>query len=70
MINHYAGNVEYDSDNFVEKNKDELHEDLKKVMLKSSNDLVKDLFESHIAKRDKFGRTKKVKTIGKIFIKS
>ena len=70
VINHYAGNVEYDSDNFVEKNKDELHEDLKKVMLKSGNDLVKTLFESHIAKMDKHGRAKKVKTIGKKFSSS
>ena len=70
VINHYAGNVEYDSDNFVEKNKDELHEDLKKVMLKSGNDLVKTLFESHTAKLDKFGRAKKVKTIGKKFSSS
>ena len=54
----------------MEKNKDELHEDLKKVMLKSGNDLVKTLFESHTAKLDKFGRAKKVKTIGKKFSSS
>ena len=70
VISHYAGNVEYDSNNFVEKNKDELHEDLKKVMLGSKNEFIKGLFESHKAEKDKHGRLKKVKTIGKRFSSS
>jgi len=70
VISHYAGNVEYDTNNFVEKNKDELHEDLKKVMLLSKNSLIRNLFETHKGTKDKHDRVKKVKTIGKHFSSS
>jgi hypothetical protein len=40
---HYAGLVEYDTDGFVEKNKDELPHETTDLLLSSSNEFVKEL---------------------------
>jgi myosin heavy subunit len=44
-IIHYAGTVEYDSEGFVEKNRDELPKEATELLLSSSNQFVKALAE-------------------------
>ena len=44
LIRHYAGTVEYNAQNWLEKNKDDLYNDLKLVMAQSSNPFVSGLF--------------------------
>lgn len=44
-IVHYAGSVEYDSEGFVEKNRDELPKEATELLLSSSNSFVKNLAE-------------------------
>lgn len=46
-IRHYAGEVLYDSDGFLDKNRDALREDILGLLKESSNDFVYDLFEHY-----------------------
>ena len=43
-IQHYAGPVEYTSDGFVQKNKDNIPQDVWKLLATSKNDYVHELF--------------------------
>jgi myosin protein heavy chain len=43
-ISHYAGKVSYETENWVEKNKDPLQVDLMTAMVESTNELVKRIF--------------------------
>ena len=43
---HYAGVVYYDVTNFLEKNKDTIHDDVKKMLKKSTVGFVSGLFEA------------------------
>lgn len=47
-LGHYAGDVEYEATNWLDKNKDPLQEDLKACMKKSSFELISGLFSSNI----------------------
>eukprot|EP00033_Pygsuia_biforma_P000887 GCRY01001026.1.p1 GENE.GCRY01001026.1~~GCRY01001026.1.p1 ORF type:complete len:1811 (+),score=621.26 GCRY01001026.1:127-5559(+) len=46
-IKHYAGEVTYDTERWLNKNRDPLQEDLKKLMLASSIPLIMDIFDDH-----------------------
>ncbi|CAM9723719.1 unnamed protein product [Ectocarpus sp. 6 AP-2014] len=43
-IRHFAGNVTYAADRFIEKNADRLHGDVKRLLAKSTNPLAAELF--------------------------
>ncbi|KAH7637558.1 hypothetical protein HUG17_8662 [Dermatophagoides farinae] len=43
-ITHYAGNVDYEIDGFIDKNNDLLYRDLKKTMCSSNHPIIKQLF--------------------------
>ena len=43
-INHYADDVTYNAENFLEKNRDRLDPNLKKAMTESLNVFIMDLF--------------------------
>jgi myosin heavy subunit len=47
-ISHYAGEVEYETVNWLDKNKDPLQEDLSTCMKKSNISLISDLFEQNL----------------------
>ena len=44
LIQHYAGKVEYDTEGWIEKNKDPLNDHLNKLLINSDNDYISDLF--------------------------
>jgi myosin heavy subunit len=46
-INHFAGEVDYDASEFVEKNQDTLSEDILLVASKSTNDIVSSFSDSY-----------------------
>ena len=41
---HYAGDVTYNVDGFIDKNNDLLFRDIKEIMQESSNSIMKDVF--------------------------
>ncbi|CAN0179356.1 unnamed protein product, partial [Hapterophycus canaliculatus] len=43
-IRHFAGNVTYEADKFIEKNADSLHRDILKILSESTNTLAAELF--------------------------
>lgn len=43
-INHYAGDVKYQIKNFIDKNKDLLYQDFKRLLYNSSNDYIKQMW--------------------------
>ena len=45
MIVHYAGEVSYDADGFVEKNRDTVFVDLLEMCKNSSNSFIQELFQ-------------------------
>eukprot|EP01090_Pellita_catalonica_P012524 TRINITY_DN2743_c0_g1_i1.p1 TRINITY_DN2743_c0_g1~~TRINITY_DN2743_c0_g1_i1.p1 ORF type:complete len:1470 (-),score=356.83 TRINITY_DN2743_c0_g1_i1:46-4158(-) len=60
-IVHYAGQVEYDTDEWLEKNRDPLEKDLETLMKESDKFFVKDLFDQSLtpAHQKVGGQTKK-----------
>lgn len=58
-IQHFAGNVFYDPNGFLEKNRDSFNMDLKELVMKSSNAFLMDLFSSD----DALDTTKKSVTL-------
>ncbi|KXS12657.1 myosin-Ie-like protein [Gonapodya prolifera JEL478] len=52
-VHHYAGSVDYDSDGFVESNKDTLYRDLIILMQGTSNGFIRDLFPESVDSDDK-----------------
>jgi len=71
---HYAGLVEYDTDGFVEKNRDELPKEASDLLLSSSSDFVKELASiiksTSAQEQPSSGRaTKKNATVGGHFAK-
>eukprot|EP01029_Cantina_marsupialis_P007646 TRINITY_DN185_c0_g4_i1.p1 TRINITY_DN185_c0_g4~~TRINITY_DN185_c0_g4_i1.p1 ORF type:complete len:2063 (-),score=796.14 TRINITY_DN185_c0_g4_i1:239-6427(-) len=51
-IKHYAGEVSYNSTNFLEKNKDSLHQDLQDCLRTSSNEFVKKLLDVQVGPKE------------------
>lgn len=49
-VRHYAGNVTYDVSGFLEKNRDNLKDDLKLLLRESQNSLVAELLPAPVAK--------------------
>lgn len=43
-INHYAGNVKYKINGFIDKNKDSLYQDFKRLLYNSNNDFLKSMW--------------------------
>lgn len=43
-INHYAGDVKYQIKGFIDKNKDSLYQDFKRLLYNSSNQIVKSMW--------------------------
>ena len=70
---HYAGLVEYDTDGFVEKNRDELPKETTDLLLSSSSDFVKELASiiksTSAQEQPSSGRAKKNATVGGHFAK-
>jgi len=48
-VYHYAGEVDYTTTEWIDKNRDPLESDLKELMLKSSHKFVRDLFDEKLA---------------------
>lgn len=48
ILKHYAGDVEYSVDGWIEKNKDPLNEDITRLLAKSSQRHVAQLFEDYL----------------------
>ncbi|KAL4227394.1 hypothetical protein ACF0H5_012837 [Mactra antiquata] len=48
-IRHYAEEVKYDADGFLERNRDSLNQDLVSCLMNSNNDFIKDLFTASIS---------------------
>lgn len=70
---HYAGLVEYETDGFVEKNRDELPKEASDLLLSSSSDFVKELASiiksTSAQEQPSSGRAKKNATVGGHFAK-
>ncbi|EGD75756.1 hypothetical protein PTSG_07873 [Salpingoeca rosetta] len=64
-LKHFAGDVIYKVDGFLEKNKDTLFQDLKRLMYSSHNPVIKELFPD--GARDIRAVTKRPVTAGKAF---
>lgn len=52
ILRHYAGDVEYSVNGWIEKNKDPLNEDITRLLAKSSNKHVSELFEDYLSDED------------------
>ena len=50
IINHYAGTIEYEVNGFIEKNLDQINDDITEALSQSKNKLIKKLFETNISK--------------------
>lgn len=66
---HYAGEVNYDAEGFLSKNKDTLFPDMTELMLKSNNNKLKDLFVDKSAAKTSGFRGRKQKSLGGQFRK-
>lgn len=64
-LKHFAGDVVYKVEGFLEKNKDTLFQDLKRLMYSSHNSVIRDLFPD--GARDIRAVTKRPVTAGKAF---
>ena len=70
-IYHYAGPVEYTTEGFLEKNKDELPKQATDLLMSSSRSFVKKLasaMEPLPLKKSSLGRSKKQQTVGGQFV--
>ncbi|CAJ0580600.1 unnamed protein product, partial [Mesorhabditis spiculigera] len=67
-IQHYAGEVKYDVNGFIDKNKDYLYEDIKRLLYGSSSSLVRTLFPDGATNKEMI--TRKPPTSGRLFQKS
>ncbi|KAI8968865.1 Myh11 protein, partial [Mycotypha africana] len=61
ILKHYAGDVEYSVDGWIEKNKDPLNEDVTRLLAKSSQKHVAQLFEDYLSDQ----RDEKTSGLGK-----
>ncbi|KAI8996997.1 P-loop containing nucleoside triphosphate hydrolase protein, partial [Pilobolus umbonatus] len=52
VLKHYAGDVEYSVDGWIEKNKDPLNEDITRLLAKSTHKYVATLFEDYLSEKD------------------
>lgn len=52
ILKHYAGDVEYSVDGWIEKNKDPLNEDITRLLARSSQKHVANLFEDYLSEQD------------------
>ncbi|KAI8048594.1 P-loop containing nucleoside triphosphate hydrolase protein [Gilbertella persicaria] len=52
ILKHYAGDVEYSVDGWIEKNKDPLNEDITRLLARSSQKHVAHLFEDYLSDQD------------------
>nr|AHX26708.1 chitin synthase [Platynereis dumerilii] len=57
-IRHYAADVYYDAEGFLEKNRDHLSSTLRNVMMESENEFIQDLFSAEISETGCLSRTK------------
>lgn len=48
IIKHYAGAVEYEISGFLEKNRDTLYDSLSSAMVRSSNEVIQQLFQTKV----------------------
>ncbi|XP_021947488.1 unconventional myosin ID isoform X2 [Folsomia candida] len=64
-IKHYAGDVTYSIENFMEKNKDTLFQDLKRLMFNSKNPIISGMFPD--GAQDITKTTKRPVTAGTVF---
>ena len=67
-IKHFAGNVVYAIDGFLEKNKDTLFQDLKRALFKSTNQIISGMWPE--GGLDAGAVTRRPPTAGKMFKKS
>ncbi|KAK2155486.1 hypothetical protein NP493_2068g00002 [Ridgeia piscesae] len=58
VITHFADEVTYSANNFLEKNRDRLGANLVSLLQKSENDFIKDLFSAELADTGVLSRTK------------
>lgn len=65
MRRHYAGDVTYSIENFMEKNKDTLFQDLKRLMFNSKNPIISGMFPD--GAQDITKTTKRPVTAGTVF---
>ncbi|CEP13708.1 hypothetical protein [Parasitella parasitica] len=52
ILKHYAGDVEYSVDGWIEKNKDPLNEDITRLLARSTQKHVANLFEDYLSDQD------------------
>ena len=57
-INHYAGMIAYDVRGFIEKNLDQITNDITEALLQSNNKLIKKLFETNLRENSKQSSSK------------
>lgn len=57
VIKHYAGPVTYTVHGFLDKNNNDLYRNLKELMLKSQNSIVKSIYSSRELKETKKAET-------------
>jgi myosin heavy subunit len=57
-INHYAGMIAYDVRGFIEKNLDQITNDITEALLQSNNKLIKKLFETNLRENSKQSNSK------------
>ncbi len=59
MVKHYAGDVEYQVENFLDKNKDTIFDDLLSMLATSRNSLVKQAFKQDLEEAKAPGASKR-----------
>eukprot|EP01098_Paradermamoeba_levis_P007351 TRINITY_DN3032_c0_g1_i3.p1 TRINITY_DN3032_c0_g1~~TRINITY_DN3032_c0_g1_i3.p1 ORF type:complete len:775 (-),score=277.58 TRINITY_DN3032_c0_g1_i3:179-2503(-) len=64
IVRHYAGEVVYEIENFLEKNRDTLQSDLLACLLTSSSELLQELYKEVVSDKDDAGAKKKTLTVG------
>ncbi|CCH58825.1 hypothetical protein TBLA_0A10470 [Henningerozyma blattae CBS 6284] len=62
IINHYAGDVEYNTEEWLSKNKDPLNEHLLSVLSNSNNPLIQSFFNTQTSSSNSLMKKKKYKT--------
>lgn len=58
ILKHYAGDVEYSVNGWIEKNKDPLNEDITRLLAKSTQKHVANIFEDYLSDQDEKTSTK------------